>query len=98
MASFTLWQSLQANLGPTYIVVAFVAAALLLVAETCQPRSVLLDHRVLILVGLLGAGLLTLRVAFAIPVTVFGLVMIARASDARALDRLRAVLVLSLAI
>lgn len=91
VVSFTLWDSLRNNLSPTDLVVAMIAAALLLVAETCRSRADLLDRRVLVLIGLLGAGLLTLRAAFAVPVAIFGVALIVRATGAGFTQRLRAV-------
>ena len=96
--SFALWDSLRNNLSPTDLVVAMTAASLLLVADTCRSRRDLLDRRVLVLVGLLGAGLLTMRAAFAVPVAIFGFALIVRASGAALAERARAAAVFALAM
>jgi hypothetical protein len=89
VASFVLWQSLQRNLSPSYLIVALFAAALLIPFETRRTRDDLLDDRVLFLVGLLGAGLLTMRFAPALPVAAFGAALVLRASGGGLVDRLR---------
>jgi hypothetical protein len=96
VASFVLWQTLQRNLSPTYVVAALVAAALLIPFETRRTREDLLDSRVLFLIGLLGAGLLTFRFGSAVPVVVFGIALVVRASGAGFVERLRGVGVLGL--
>jgi hypothetical protein len=96
--AFTLWESLQRNLSPTYLVVALIAAGLLVVVDTRRTRADLLDPRVLALVGLLGAGLLTMRASAAVPVALFGGALVVRATGARVDARIRATAVLGLAM
>ena len=98
VVSFTLWQSLQVNLSPTFIPVALTAAAILVVAETRRSRVDLLDRRVLILVGLLGAALLTLRTALVVPAGLFGLALVIRAKGPAIRERLRALTVFGIAV
>jgi hypothetical protein len=94
--SFVLWENLKVNLTPTYVATALIAAAVLLVAETKRTRADLLDRRLLVLVGLLCAGLLTLRTPDAVPVALLALALIVRAS-APVRERLRAALFFFLA-
>ena len=89
--SLLLWQILKANLTPAYIAAALIAAAVLVVVETRRTRANLLDLRVLALLGLLSAGLLTLRTPDVVSTVLFVLVLIAVAA-ATLRDRLRAAL------
>ena len=78
--SFALWENLRANLTPAYIVVALTTAAVLVVIDIQRSRAnLLLDRRALALLGLLCAGLLTLRTPDAVPVALFVLVLVVRA-------------------
>jgi hypothetical protein len=98
IASFVLWQSLQRNLSPTYLVVALVAAAVLLAYEARRTRADVLDPRFLFLLGILTAGALTLRAAPAAPIALLALALVARASPASLRDRLRAIAVLGASV
>jgi hypothetical protein len=90
-ASLLLWQILKANLTPAYIAAALIAAAVLVVVETRRTRANLLDLRVLALLGLLSAGLLTLRTPDVVSTVLLGLVLIGVAV-ASIRERIRAAL------
>jgi hypothetical protein len=80
VGSFTLWDTRRVNLSPTYLVVALLGAAVVLTVSRSRRQG--LDRGLLLYLGVLGAGLLTLRTSDCAPLVLFALVVIARAPGA----------------
>ena len=96
LLSIPFWRTLHWNLSPIFLIVALMAAAVLVVRETRRTTTNLLDPRFLCLLGILGAGLLTIRFTPAVPVVAFGVALVASASGVGMGARLRGLSVLGL--
>ena len=86
--AFLLWDSGRNNLSPTYLTVALLGAAGV-VAVSC-PRPAAHDRRLLLILGVLGGGLLTLRVNHFLPLLMFGLLLVGSATSLGPRERVRA--------
>jgi hypothetical protein len=89
LLSIPFWPTLHWNLSPIFLIVALMAAALLVPYETRRTRADLLEPRVLCLIGILGAGLLTMRFSPGVPLVALGVALVLSATGAGARERLR---------